>query len=169
MERSDASGNAKVPSYRRDTRILAERDHKVELRMDEITSKFKNAFERMAELESLQLSMEQDSEECVKEKWFRERDENTKKANSKDKEGESRSFSIASTTSAGGLLIRAKEERLSPGRDEKVAKTGSLDLENEYDLSRHENRHDVADERGFPPEWSYEEQFKKVSYFSLIL
>lgn len=37
--------------------------------MDEITSKFKNAFERMAELESLQLSMEEDSKENVKDQW----------------------------------------------------------------------------------------------------
>ena len=58
------------------------RDQKVELRMDEITSKFKNAFERMAELESLQLSMEEDSEENAKEKWFHE-----KKTNFQEKEG----------------------------------------------------------------------------------
>ena len=53
--------------------------------MDEITSKFKNAFERMAELESLQLSMEEDSNDNVKEKWFRA--ENAKKANFQENEG----------------------------------------------------------------------------------
>ena len=64
------------------------RDQKVELRMDEITSKFKNAFERMAELESLQLSMEEDSEENAKEKWFHERSaDNAKKTNFQEKEG----------------------------------------------------------------------------------
>ena len=55
--------------------------------MDEITSKFKSAFERMAELESLQLSMEEDANEGVKEKWFHERSENAKKTNFQEKEG----------------------------------------------------------------------------------
>jgi hypothetical protein len=59
-------------------------------------------------------------------------------------------------------LIRAKEERLSPAPDGTAAKTNNLDVENDYDVARHENRHEIADERGFPPEWSYEEQFKKV-------
>ena len=83
MERCDAANNDKVSNG------TGERSHdqKVELRMDEITSKFKNAFERMAELESLQLSMEEDSNENMKEKWFRERSENGKKANFQEKEG----------------------------------------------------------------------------------
>ena len=63
-------------------------DQKVELRMDEITSKFKNAFERMAELESLQLSMEEDTNENGKEKWFYERSENGKNESLKEKNGE---------------------------------------------------------------------------------
>ena len=63
-------------------------DQKVELRMDEITSKFKNAFERMAELESLQLSMEEDSNENIKDKWFpHERSENAKRGSLQEKEG----------------------------------------------------------------------------------
>ena len=82
MERSDAPKNGKV--YDKQDRL---REQKVELRMDEITSKFKSAFERMAELESLQLSMEEDSNENVKEKWFHERTENVKKANFQEKEG----------------------------------------------------------------------------------
>ncbi len=80
MERADASNNGKVSKDRERSH-----DQKVELRMDEITSKFKNAFERMAELESLQLSMEEDSNDNVKEKWFRA--ENAKKANFQENEG----------------------------------------------------------------------------------
>lgn len=63
-------------------------DQKVELRMDEITSKFKNAFERMAELESLQLSMEEDSNENMKDKWFPH--ENAKRGTLQEKEGKLR-------------------------------------------------------------------------------
>lgn len=152
LERCDAANNSKVSNGTGER----PRDQKVELRMDEITSKFKNAFERMAELESLQLSMEEDSNENMKEKWFRERSENGKKANFQEKEGVGRSLTSAATT--GSILIRTKQERLSPGPDEPTAKTNSLDVENEYDLTRHE----IEDERGFPPEWSYEEQFKKL-------
>ena len=42
----------------------------------------------MAELESLQLSMEEDSHENIKEKWFQDRiQESAKTANFQDKEG----------------------------------------------------------------------------------
>ena len=155
LERSDASTNGKV--YDEQDRL---REQKVELRMDEITSKFKSAFERMAELESLQLSMEEDSNENLKEKWFHERSENAKKTNFQEKEGVARSLASVATT--GQILIHAKEERLSPSPDETSTNARSLDAENEYDGIRHENRHEIADERGFPPEWSYEEQFKKL-------
>jgi hypothetical protein len=75
--------------------------------------------------------------------------------------------SSASGSATGQVLIHAKEERLSPTPDETAP---NVDVDSEYDAIRHENRHEIADERGFPPEWSYEEQFKKVrcSFSSLI-
>lgn len=68
--------------------------------MDEITSKFKNAFERMAELESLQLSMEEDTNEDMKEKWRHERFENSKKDGFQEEEGVCSVFNYMSTAPA---------------------------------------------------------------------
>lgn len=70
--------------------------------------------------------------------------------------------SSANTTTTGSVIICTKEERLSPGPDDcTVSKTNSLDVENDFIM-----RHDISDDRGFPSEWSYEEQFKKVSSYS---
>lgn len=80
-----------------------ERHHKVELKMDEITSKFKNAFERMAELESLQLSMEEDTDEDMKEKWRHERFENSKKDGFQEEEGVCSVFNYMSVLSVAVL------------------------------------------------------------------
>ncbi|XP_028411692.1 AT-rich interactive domain-containing protein 3C-like isoform X2 [Dendronephthya gigantea] len=161
LEGAELSNNSKASNGSRDALLVQDsvcRDRKVELRMDEITSKFKNAFERMAELESLQLSMEEDSHENMKEKWFQE---SAKKTNFQDKEGVGRS--LTSSNAAAGLLIRTKEERLSPMPDENQGiRTKSLEVESDFDVERHQTRHEVSDERGFPPEWSYEEQFKKL-------
>ena len=76
--------------------------------------------------------------------------------------------SSASGSATGQVLIHAKEERLSPAPDETDPNPHSVDVDSEYDAIRHENRHEIADERGFPPEWSYEEQFKKVRCSSAL-
>lgn len=81
--------------------------------------------------------------------------------------GAGRSLTSAATTK--NLLIRTKEERHSPGPDEAPPKTTRLDAEDQYDITRLENRHElVVDERGLPSEWSYEEQFKKVCLYFIL-
>lgn len=161
MDKPDGSNNNSntSPSFKAGT------DSKVELRMDEITSKFKNAFERMAELESLQLSMEQDADDEMKSKWLQNRERalqlhsTSKRSYSQDKEAISKSLS--SVTTLGTVLTSAKVERLSPLIGITPVKGGHFEIEKDFETHL-DSRQEVNEERGFPPEWSYEEQFKKL-------
>lgn len=142
--------------------------------MDEITSKFKNAFERMAELESLQLSMEQDADEEMRSgKWQQKRLKNSELCDvlKKDKDfpAQDKELALKSSSSVGGLenvIVTTKKECLSPGAEGRL-ETKDFGSHNDDGIRHEEGNEERAG--GFPQEWSYEEQFKKVwNYFELL-
>lgn len=143
--------------------------------MDEITSKFKNAFERMAELESLQLSMEQDANDEMRSgKWQQKRHKNSElcdvRKKDKDFPAQDKEVTLKSLSSVGVLgnvLVTTKKERLSPDADLGRLETNDFGSNNDEGVRHEEGNEERSG--GFPQEWSYEEQFKKVwSYFELL-
>ena len=121
----------------------------------------------MAELESLQLSIEQDADEEMKSKWLRNRDRCfelnliRKKELVKDKEVVARA-SASPRAVENSVSVTPKEERLSPITPTTPVKGGSLEIDKDLEKQTDNRVEGAVEDSVFPQEWSYEEQFKKV-------